>query len=682
MGLRNNYGNNNKDILTDRIKELSVIKDYWDGLYYVRKARARNRDFRNGRQWSSKEIEMIERAGNFPITNNYISLMLRNLIGQYITNAGSPVAVARRKKSANISRVLSNALGAISFMNKDDIKDRDMLEDLALGGIACSEVRYGYIPEKDRYDVITRNVNVNNLFFNTDIVDTCLDNLYVIGEICDVPLSYILNNFADPNNPDDEKFIREIYSYTKIKKSDTLSSYFNDMYPTQDTKELDNLDFFLSGSQNKLRYYIVWTKERKVFLKYHDTLNATYGYSELSKREIDFINETRKIEEIKKGGLAEEAKLIKYEQSCEFVWRYKYITPNGYVLREGETPYKHQSHPYSLYFYNIIDGEIHPIISDVISQQRFINKMSMQIDFMMGRAAKGVLFIPKQMLGGKYTEEELAHLWSTFDGTFAYDYKPGMPLPTQIHGNPHIQDASMMYQMQLSAMQEILGVNSAIQGQSASASVAASRYAQETANAQLNSKDLFERFVAYKEHKYTKIAKLVLQYYDQTRFDWIAEQEGVEINYDDIKNFEFDVEISQANVNGTYSMTESDQLYQMLLQGMIDLQTYLDISPASYAEKLSTILDKRRQEAEEQAMQQAAMQQAMQQEQAAIQQQAMQQEQAMQEAQEEQPQQQQQAPKNTQEEKLSIDERKMQEAKQNLEANPTDEQLKAALLNE
>ena len=33
-------------------------------------------------------------------------------------------------------------------------------------------------------------------------------------------------------------------------------------------------------------------------------------------------------------------------------------------------------------------------------------------------------------------------------------------------------------------------------------------------------------------------------------------------------------------------------------------------------------------------------------------------------------------------EKLSIDERKMQEAKQNLEANPTDEQLKAALLNE
>ena len=54
----------------------------------------------------------------------------------------------------------------------------------------------------------------------------------------------------------------------------------------------------------------------------------------------------------------------------------------------------------------------------------------------------------------------------------------------------------------------------------------------------------------------------------------------------------------------------------------------------------------------------------------------------MQEAQEEQPQQQQQAPKNTQEEKLSIDERKMQEAKQNLEANPTDEQLKAALLNE
>lgn len=595
MGIKNKYGNGNSRAMERNKQLLLACKEYWDGLHYVREERRRNRDFRNGIQWTSQELEAIKRQGNNAIENNYIALMIRNLMGQYIANSqGMPVAVARKKEAADISRVMTLALEHIVDINDDMIKDRDMLEDLILGGVACSKVYYDWIFDKDCEDVVTQNINLNRLFFNTDIYDTSLANLDTIGEICDCTIDYLVSEFAETQ--EDRAFLLREYGYNDRNDERRYLETYYSSYTRQGSSILDNMDFLIPSNPKKARYYIIWERERRSVLRYHDTMTANYGISELNEKEIDDIN----MERVSQYG--EDAKLIKYERRAEFVWKYKYLTPKGIVLKEGDSPYKHQSHPYVLAFYNIIDGKIHPMISDVIAQQRYINRLIMQMDFMMCKAAKGVLFVPKQLLqngGNEMDMKELAKTWSSFDGVYAYDAKPGIPLPTQIYAQTNVGQAASMFQTQLNMMQEILGVNKAIQGQATGSNTPASRYAQETLNSQLNSRDLFERFSNYRKAKYSKISKLTLQYYSKGKFANLAAKEDLQFdeNFDRIN---WDISISQENINGSYAMTESDQLYNMLLNGMIDLQTYLSVSPAGYAENLSNIIKKREQELQEQ----------------------------------------------------------------------------------
>lgn len=591
MSLRNSYGNNNQDKVSENLDLLWMCKDYWDGLDYVRRQRRRNRDFRNGRQWTPKEYAAIMRNGTIPIIQNYISLMVRNLMGQFIIGKGSPVAIARKEESSDEGKMMSLAIEHVMEVNDDGIKDRDMLEDLMLGGVACSRIGYGYISSRDMDDLKTTNINLNRLFFNTDIDESSIANLDVIGLVCDDSMNGMIVNFADTK--DDENFLKEIYGQSKNDKKYYQNRY--SAYINQNTKKLDNLDFLQVEDDRKCRYYEIWSRERRMIIRYHDTSNGQYGVSFLSVKEIEGMNQRRILQALEMGLSEEDAKLICYRQQYEFVWTYKYVTPQGYILKEGDSPYIHQSHPFVLSFYNIIDGEIHPILSDVVDQQRYINRLIMQMDFMIGKAAKGVLLIPEELLANGYTKEEVAEIWSSFDGVLFIKNKPGAVQPQQIYSNNTSPAIQSMFQTQLEMMQQILGVNSAIQGQKAQSNTPASRYAQETANAQLNSKDLFERFSKWRLAKYTKVLKLIKQYYDEDKYLSVAGAENIAFN-PDVKDIDYDLTISESNSNSNYALTEADQLFQMAAQGLIPIEDYLRVSPAGYAKKLLSFIQERQQQ--------------------------------------------------------------------------------------
>ena len=285
MDLRDKYGNSNKEQISENLDLLWMCKDYWDGLDYVRRQRRRNRDFRNGRQWTPKEYAAIMRNGTNPIIQNYISLMVRNLMGQFIINKGNPVAIARKEESSDEGKMMSLALEHVMEVNDDDIKDRDMLEDLMLGGIACCRIGYGWLSNRDIDDVKTTNVNINRLFFNTDIDESTLSNIDVVGLICDDSINGMIVNFADTK--DDENFLKEIYGQSRDKK------YYQNRYSAyadQNTKKLDNIDFLTTDDDRKCRYYEVWTRERRMIVRYHDTSNGQYGVSDLSIKELEEIN--------------------------------------------------------------------------------------------------------------------------------------------------------------------------------------------------------------------------------------------------------------------------------------------------------------------------------------------------------------------------------------------------------
>ncbi len=67
--------------------------------------------------------------------------------------------------------------------------------------------------------------------------------------------------------------------------------------------------------------------------------------------------------------------LIKATWFIDDYWYFYYLSPFGDILKEGETPYEHGSHPYIFKAYPFIDGEIHSFVADVIDQQRYTNRL-------------------------------------------------------------------------------------------------------------------------------------------------------------------------------------------------------------------------------------------------------------------------------------------------------------------
>ena len=103
-----------------------------------------------------------------------------------------------------------------------------------------------------------------------------------------------------------------------------------------------------------------------------------------------------------------------------------------------------------------------------------------------------------------------------------------------------------------------------------------------------------------------------MQFYKEKRY--IASsglQYGKEAEYydpDRIKNFDFDLKISEGQDTPVFRQIISDQLFQMLQANMIDLQMFLENSGMPYAEKILASIKDRQQQAQEQATQQGAEQ--------------------------------------------------------------------------
>ena len=580
---------------------LTNCRTYWDSLRTIRDIRRLNRDFRNGKQWTAKEIEDIKSVGGMPITQNVCALLVRNMVGQYWTNKMVPVAIARKQKSAEESAMLSMAIERAIKLNNDDTKDARNLEELIQSGVACCRISYSWNAELNMNEIYTVNTNTNRLIFNPDIEDTALTNLHTIGEICDATMDDMICNFA--KTKEDEAYIRQIYAGW-----DNNFAVATD----QNANKLDNLDFYVPNNNNTCRYYEVWQKEMKHVVKYHDYAFAKMGVSEYSTTELETINQKRLIAAAQAGIPANEVALIDYEEGNESVWTVKYIAWNGAILKESESPYLHGQHPYVLLLHTFIDGEIHPMLSDIIPQQKYMNRLIQMIDFAMGRAAKGVLLVPEECIPDDGNFNDIAKRWSDFNGVIKTKSAPNGSRPEQIVANLTNFGAKEMFETQISLAQKIFGVNEAMQGQSPTAGTPASRYLQETQNASLNSKDLFEMFAKYKSQKYYKMMTLIKQYYTDKLYLAVSGRSntGNESVFDPdrVKNLDFDITVSSANNSPSYALMQEDQIQKYLDAGLIDLEMALSMSTSSFAPQLLEAVKKRKEEMQEAAQQQGQQQ--------------------------------------------------------------------------
>ena len=567
----------------------------WDAMDYLRKEHSRNLRYKNGDQWSDtvpdpdhphrtiREDALISRSGKVPLKHNYIQQYIRNIHGQLLSSPTQTVVYARSRDDQPLGEMLTNALQACHQLNRIRKIDIHVVEELCLTGIACAKVRYGYWSTKNRTDGKIDLVNINRLFFNADIEDPRLTDIRRIGELHDYTFDDLVRNFATCR--EDVQALREIYGichdHTKLEN----------LYENHASR-LQNLNFLYTNDLGKYRVIEVWERLGRWVLYIHDYADGTEEiYTELTMQEVEAINASR-IEQGMAAGIAPDTvKLIYAREQYEYYWRVKYLTPNGYCIKETESPYAHEEHPYVLAAMPVIDGRFKAVLSDVIDIQRYINRLLTLLDFIIGASAKGLLMVPQECIPDDMDIQDFAREYVKTNGVILIKKGAYDKLPKQISMNGTNIGAWEMFAQEMNIMQQISGLNGAVQGQVPRANTPSSLYAQQAQNSMMNFVVLFENYNMFCEERDEKLLKVLMQYYTTRRYIGTNGKTAGEMAkfYEPEmaqKIEDFNLTAAKSNDTPVFRQMTDDLLMKLLESGRIPLEIFLNNCSLPGADKL------------------------------------------------------------------------------------------------
>jgi hypothetical protein len=504
--------------------------------------------------------------------------------------------------------MLTNTLQYGFKLNKYNTLKTAALESLASAGYCIAKVGYGIWSTKNRSDVKVDFVNINRFFFNQDAESPTLDDVVRVGEIHDYSWAEMRYNFFT-GKESDMKVLREQYSAfiegVRAMESDTAENNLRDM------------DFFVSSHNNKYRVYEVWTREIRQVEYVHDKAKGEEIFDEVNgSTYYDNINIMRRMQ-MESYGMDEEtiqSQLIDHETKVEYYWKVQWLTPQGLCLKEMETPYAHQSHPYAISSMPRIDGVVTPIYSNLRDIQRTINRHLTLVDYALAHAAKGALMIPSSMLQHN-TLAEIARQYSRTDGILVYDdSKAVVNKPTQLATSPIPAGTFEFINTEIRQLQEVSGLSGALSGQSARSGTPSSLYAQQAQNSMLNFVLLFECFRDFNAQVAEKTLRTQMQYYTTKRHVDISGQVYNEtaIYYDPSvidKIVDWNVVVTEATDTPVFRQLADDMLWKLFEAKAINVELLLENSSAPFAQKLLAQVRSAQQQMQE--GQQAMAQQTM-----------------------------------------------------------------------
>lgn len=602
---------------------LTRCRNAWNNLSGVRETRARTMRYCTGDQWSDtirvykngywqemSERDYMERRNQTPMSNNIMVSILESITGLYAKQGTEPVCFARD----NDSRQLSDMMSATMQCNWQTTEMQDLLnhaiKDYLQGGQMF--VRESWEDkELEMPDAWTELMEPDHMFFECGS-DPRHNDLSLIGVLHDVSREDLY-----------QKFAREEYGLT-IKDLDTIFDLEDPYeheggYEFNDEKALANLSFDYS---NKGRHYVrvieVWTTETKPRLQCFDPI-ATSGNNAYFRIDIDDTamiaklrsdNNKRKQQYDEMGIPEDERAYIKSWEVADKYWYYTYMSPDGTILCQGETPYDYKSHPFTMKLYPYINGEIHPFMANVIDQQRYINRLIVMNDMALRSSFKGFKMIPLSVLGNK-TPEEFMQDAIEYDGWLFYKPNKNAPQvkPEIITSSAVNIGTNELLQIELNLIREVTNVSGALQGKTPSAGTSAARYAQESQNATTSLFTILSDMEVFTERLATKKCMTIQQFYEDGRK--IFNKDGLNVyRYDRLsaRDIHFKISIKNAAATAAYNTSQNDDLKELLGMGAINLIQYLQNVNKPYADKLLSSIQEQQAQLEQMYQQQAAQQ--------------------------------------------------------------------------
>lgn len=562
---------------------------YWSQMDDFRKDRERNKRYTYGFQWddmicvdgkSMSEEEYIKSQGNVPLKNNLIRRLVRSVLGVYRSQSKEPTCTARDRDEQKLGETMSTILQCNMQLNRmNDVYARTM-EELLISGFIVHRKSYGWRNGKE--DCWTDYVQPNNFFIDNNMRDFRGWDVSVLGEVHDISFGQLCEQFA--SSPQEYRQLRDIYKWAARK--DYIATYAERFGYSR----LENYDFLFTSEPGRCRVIEIWRKEQKPRYRCHDYQNGDiFKIDEEDYAQVVLTENEERMRMAKEAGMPEdEVPLIKATWFVDDYWYFYYLSPFGDILREGETPYEHGSHPYVFKAYPFIDGEIHSFVADVIDQQRYTNRLITLYDWIMRASAKGVLMMPEDCLPNGVSIDDIAESWTEFNGVIVYKPSKSGKVPEQVANNSTNIGIAELLNMQLKFFEDISGVTGALQGKPGYSGESASHYNQQTENATKSLLDLLECFSCFVVDGAYKDVKNMQQFYDSKRVFNIAGKSGAQIEYDPkkIRDVEFDLSITESTSTPAYRHLANDMLMQLYQSQAISVEQLLEHGDFPFADEL------------------------------------------------------------------------------------------------
>ena len=568
---------------------LMEAQHYWNEMDQFRKDRQRNKRYTYGDQWDDKicvdgktmtEEEYIKQQGNVPLKNNLIRRLVRNVLGVYRSQSKEPTCVARDRDEQKLGETMSTILQCNMQLNRMSEVYARTMEEFLISGFIVHRKSYGWRNGKE--DCWTDYVQPNNFFIDNNMRDFRGWDVGCLGEVHDISFGQLCEQFAE--TPEDYRKLKEIYKWADNKEY--IASYAEKFGYSR----LDNFDFLFTSEPGRCRVIEVWRKEQKPRYRCHDYLNGDiYKIDEEDYyKDVVSVNEQRMQMAEASGMPAEEVPLINATWFMDDYWYFYYLSPFGHILKEGETPFEHGSHPYVFKAYPFIDGEIHSFVSDVIDQQRYTNRLITLYDWIMRASAKGVLLMPEDCLPDGVSMEDIAESWAEFNGIIVFKPSKTGQMPHQVANNSTNIGITELLNLQLKFFEDISGVNGALQGKPGFSGQSASMYNQQVQNSTMSLLDMLECFSYFVIDGAYKDVKNIQQFYDGKRVFNIAGKSGAQIEYDPkkIRDVEFDLSITESTTTPAYRQLANDVLMQLWQAQAISVEQLLEHGDFPFADDL------------------------------------------------------------------------------------------------
>lgn len=602
-----------KEQLGEKDRDMSLLEHcctLWQNLEPFRKRRARAMRFVYGDQWGDtitvKGKTMTERqyltsVGNVALQTNQLKKIVETISGVYAKENNEPVCKARAREEQIYGELMTMALQANWQMNDMPLMIDTIIKESLIGGLGVTRECYEY--RDGDLDSWTDVCHPNYMIIDSTMKDPRYKDMELIGEIHDITFGRFCEKFAT-SREDVEKFA-EWY------RSESSPLWFEEVVEDiNDKHNSDEMTFWTPKDKGLCRVYEIWRKESRDRYRVHDENTGELYMINADDTEsianIEAENKARLAMGLAQGWPEEDIPLIRYKENffVDTYWYGRFMTPQGYILWEGASPYEERRHPYSVIMLPMVDGQITSYLCDAIDQNIAINRLLTLHDWMMRAGLKGVTFVPADIVPDNMTNDEFAEQFTTIDGVVFYEPKKHQQKPETFYGHTGSLNLAEIVRMMSDLMESSVSVNAAIRGEGVKSGTAAALYAQQTQQAATPLASLMMRLGIFVKH----VARLKLanirNFYDTKRFDEIAgglSSVSMEksVDYSLAGNIEYDLSVAQSTATPTYRALKTQILMEFASAGFIPPRFVFEFGDVPGGDEILQRLD---------AMEQAAQQ--------------------------------------------------------------------------